>query len=236
MNISVAILAGGLATRMGSLTQNVPKALLDVAGKPFAVRQIELLSQHNLRRIVFCLGHFGHRVQETLGDGRQWQTEISYSFDGTRALGTGGALKKAVPLLTQHFIVLYGDSYLECDYEKIVEAFLAADKRGLMTVYRNDGRWDHSNVLFENGSIKAYDKGHRTAQMHHIDYGMGVLNARVFDTYPPDEPLDLAVVYQDLLAQNQLSAFEVNQRFYEIGSPAGLKEIREHFMRKESIT
>jgi NDP-sugar pyrophosphorylase family protein len=234
MNIPVAILAGGLATRLGSLTESVPKALLDIAGKPFAVRQVELLREHGFHEIVFCLGHLGHQVQEALGDGSRWSTHITYSFDGCRAMGTGGALKKALPLLASTFVVLYGDSYLECDYQTIVHAFRASEKRGLMTVFRNDGRWDNSNVVFENGTIKAYDKRHRTAEMHYIDYGMGLLDASVFDAYPPDQSLDLAVVYQDLLAQNQLAAFEVNQRFYEIGSPVGLQEMCQHFQEGQS--
>lgn len=229
MSIPVAILAGGLATRLGPLAETVPKAILDIAGKPFAIRQIELLRQHGFSDIVLCVGHLGNRLQDLLGDGRQWSVNLRYSFDGARPLGTGGALKKALPLLGDAFMVLYGDSYLECDYVKIVEAFEASGKRGLMTVFRNDGQWDHSNVILRDGRIVLYDKRLRAPEMQHIDYGLGLLRSSVFEPYSADESLDLATVYADLLAQDELAGFEVQQRFYEIGSPAGLEEMRRRF-------
>src|ERR1043166_4502402 len=235
MTTPVAILAGGLATRLGPIAQSVPKALLDVAGKPFAVRQIELLRRNGLSTIVFCLGHLAQQVQDTLGDGSRWSVRILYSLDGPRPLGTGGALKKARPLLGDNaFMVFYGDSYLPCDYQQILQSFRASGKEGLMTVFRNDGLWDTSNVEFRDGEIKAYDIIARTPAMRHIDYGMGLLKTSVLDAYPANEPLDLAVVYQDLLKRKQLSAAEASQRFFEIGSPAGYQETCQYFQTEES--
>lgn len=231
MSLPVAILAGGLATRLRPLTKSIPKVLLDVAGKPFAIRQIELLSQHGFREIVFCLGFLGEQVQEALGDGKQWDVKLNYVFDGAQPLGTGGALRKALPLLGESFVVLYGDSYLEVDYEAIVQAFEVSGKQGLMTVFHNAGRWDRSNVLFQKGSILRYDKQLASPEMQHIDYGMGVLQASAVRKYPVDTALDLAAIYQDLLAKDELAGFEVEQRFYEIGSPAGLEETREYFSK-----
>jgi NDP-sugar pyrophosphorylase family protein len=236
MSLPVAILAGGLATRLRPLTEQIPKSLIEVAGKPFAVHQLELLRQHGLTQIVFCVGYLGEQVQVVLGDGSRWGMSIRYAFDGPvlsgvegpTLLGTGGALRRALPWLGEAFFVLYGDSYLECDYAAVERAFHSAGKLGLMTVFRNTDQWDHSNVLFRNGRIERYDKRQRTPEMQHIDYGLGVLQAQALEVYPPDQPLDLAIVYQDLLARDQLAAFEVTQRFYEIGSPAGLAEIREY--------
>lgn len=231
MSLPVAILAGGLATRLLPLTKRIPKVLLDVAGKPFAVRQIELLRQHGFKEIVFCLGYLGEQVQASLGDGSHWGVNLNYVYDGAHPLGTGGALRKALPLLEEAFVVLYGDSYLEIDYEAVVHAFEVSGKQGLMTVFRNAGRWDRSNVLFQGGCIQRYDKQLASPEMQHIDYGIGILQSSVVREYPIDTPLDLAAIYQELLARNELAGFEVEQRFYEIGSPAGLEETRKYFSK-----
>lgn len=233
MSLPVAILAGGMATRLRPLTNGIPKVLLDVAGKPFAVRQIELLRQHGFKEIVFCLGYLGEQVQACLGDGRHWGVKLDYVFDGAHPLGTGGALRKALPLLGEAFVVLYGDSYLEIDYEAVIQAFQVSGKDGLMTVFRNAGQWDRSNVLFQGGHIRRYDKRLSSPEMQHIDYGLGVLRSSVLKAYPTDKALDLAKVYQDLLARKELAAFEVDQRFYEIGSPAGLDETRKYFSKSK---
>jgi MurNAc alpha-1-phosphate uridylyltransferase len=230
MSLPVAIIAGGFATRLRPLTEMIPKVLLDVGGQPFAVRQIELLRRHGLNRIVFCLGYLGEQVQATLGDGSRWNVKLDYVFDGETPLGTGGAVRWALPLLGDAFVVIYGDSYLECDYQAVIEAFHASGKQGLMTVFRNAGMWDRSNVWFEAGSIMRYDKHANLPEMQYIDYGLGILRADALRSYPLAQPLDLATVYQDLLAKNELAGFEVTQRFYEIGSLAGLEETREYIL------
>jgi len=164
-------------------------------------------------------------IAAEIGDGARSNLRIDYSFDRPRLLGTGGALKRALPLLGRRFFVLYGDSYLPIDYRKVALAFATGDKAGLMTVYRNQGRWDASNVQFEAGQILRYDKKQPTPEMHHIDYGLGVLRAESLAPWPDDEPFDLADVYRYLLSENQLSGHEVTERFYEIGSPEGLAEL-----------
>jgi NDP-sugar pyrophosphorylase family protein len=226
MTLPVAVLAGGLATRLWPLTQSIPKSLVEVAGKPFAVHQIELLKRAGVGQIVYCIGYLGAMVRDELGDGSQFGVRIAYSEDGPRPLGTGGAVRRALPLLGPAFFVLYGDSYLKCEYGAVEEAFRASGKKGLMTVLRNEDRWDRSNVVFEGGRILRYDKKERDARMKHIDYGLGVLSPGAFDQYPWDKALDLATVYQDLLGAGDLAGFEVSERFYEVGSAAGLEETR----------
>ncbi len=224
MSLPVAILAGGLATRLRPITESIPKALVEVAGKPFVEHQVELLRSHGLEDIVFCLGYRGEQVEACLGDGSRWGARLRYCYDGPRLLGTGGALKRALPLLGEAFLVLYGDSYLECDYAAVARAFTDSKLQGLMTVFRNDGAFDRSNVLFRDGRILRYDKRDSTHEMRHIDYGLGALKVAALDRYSADDPLDLAQVYQDLLSNGQLAAYEVADRFYEIGSPEGLAE------------
>lgn len=235
MSLPVAILAGGLARRLRPLTESIPKALIEVQGKPFAIHQIALLQRNGLTEIVMCVGYLGEQVQSALGDGAALGVHLDYSFDGPRPLGTGGALRKALPLLSESFFVLYGDSYLECDYAAVEAAYLDSRKPALMTVYRNAGRWDRSNVVYRQGLIRAYDKSQALNEMKHIDYGLGVMSRRALEAYPAGEELDLATVYQDLLRGGQLGGYEVSTRFYEIGSQKGLEALRDHLARHASV-
>ena len=234
MSLPVAILAGGLATRLRPLTEKIAKSLVEVDGKPFIVHQVELLRRNGVTHVVLCLGYLGEQVQAELGDGSRWGMQVDYMFDGPVLLGTAGALRRAFPRLGEEFFVLYGDSYLDCDYATVESAFLASGKLGLMTVFHNTNLWDRSNVIFENGRIQRYDKKNLVPEMKHIDYGLGVLQASALERYPVDCVLDLATVYQDLLAQDQLAGYEVLQRFYEIGSPSGLQETRDYILLKEN--
>lgn len=224
-NFPVAILAGGLATRLRPLTETVPKLLVEVAGEPFFSHQIRLLKAAGLARIVLCVGFLGEKVVEHYGDGSAWGVHIEYVFDGPKLLGTGGALIRALPKLGESFYVLYGDSYLPIDYGAVGDFFERSRKLGLMTVFENRERYDASNVWFEGGEIKVYDKKARVPQMQHIDYGLGVFRAAAFDGFPRDAVVDLAEVQKSLLNRGELAGYEVHQRFYEIGSHAGLAEL-----------
>ena len=224
----VIILAGGLATRLHPYTETIPKALMDVHGEPFLAHQLRLLAAAGITRAVISTGYLGEMIQEFAGDGRRFGLNVQYSFDGARLLGTGGAVKKALPLAGPRFFTLYGDSYLECDYAAVARAFEISGKRGLMTVYRNEGRYDTSNVEFAGGTILNYDKRNHTPAMRHIDYGLGVFDASAFAEVPPHTPWDLERVYRDLLARGDLAGYEITRRFYEIGSPEGLEEFRRY--------
>jgi NDP-sugar pyrophosphorylase family protein len=226
VSLPVAILAGGLATRLHPVTTTVPKALVDVVGRPFAEHQLDWLRSQGVEHVVFCVAHLGEMIRDALGNGARWNFHIDYVFDGGTLLGTAGALKRALPVLGEAFFVLYGDSLLTCDLPVIERAFRASGRAGLMTVFRNDDKWDRSNVLFREGRLLRYDKVNRTPEMQHIDYGLGVLTDRAVAPVPPDRPFDLATVYQRLLADDDLAGVETTDRFYEIGSPEGLEETR----------
>ncbi len=171
----------------------------------------------------------GQQIVETAGDGRAFGLSVRYSFDGPKLLGTAGAIRQALAKIPgPAFFVLYGDSYLECDYGAVQAAFAGCGKAALMTVLGNEQRWEPSNVELADGRILAYDKKDRTTRMRHIDYGLGVFHKQAFDLVTSDEPYDLATLYQELLRRNQLAYFEVFQRFYEIGSPRGLEETRQY--------
>lgn len=220
--IPVAILAGGLATRLGDVTKTVPKALLDIGGKPFIAYQLELLRAAGVTKVVMCIAHLADQIEAVLGDGSAYGLEVAYSHDPL--LGTGGALRNALPLLGDEFLVMYGDSYLLCDYAGITRAWQTSGKLGLMTVYKNDGQYDASNVEMRDGQVARYDKSNGSG-LTHIDWGLGAFRAEAFAGYPEGK-LDLVRIYQDLLANDQLFGYEVSERFYEIGSHAGLEELR----------
>jgi NDP-sugar pyrophosphorylase family protein len=221
----VAILAGGLATRLRPVTEKVPKSLIEINGEPFVAHQLRLLAANGIRRVTLCVGFLGEMLEAWGGDGSRFGMELTYSYDGPSLLGTAGAIRKARPLLGPDFFVLYGDSYLPCDYRAVQQAFETSGKRALMTVYHNRGLWDSSNVRFENGRILAYDKKVRPPEMRHIDYGLGVFDACAFDDVPENAPSDLADLYQRLLTSRELAGLEIGQRFYETGSFAGIEEL-----------
>lgn len=217
-------MAGGLATRLRPITTTIPKSMVPVADKPFIAHQVENLVGQGITEIVVCSGYLGEQIAAFLGDGSQFGCHVEYSFDGEKLLGTGGALQKALPLLGKEFLVMYGDSYLAAPIVPVWNEFLRSGKPALMTVFWNGNQWDKSNIEFRDGSIVNYDKVAPTAAMEYIDYGLGCIRAGVFESWPKDTAFDLAAVYQDLVKKQQLAGYEVKERFYEIGSPAGLTE------------
>jgi len=229
-DVPVAILAGGLATRLGSLTGTTPKALVEVAGRPFVDHQLSLLLRHGIRRVVFCVGHLGEQIEAHLGDGANRGLSISYSYDGDQLRGTAGALRRALPELGDPSWVMYGDSYMDIDYAAVLAEFERRGARALMTVIRNDNRWDRSNAEYRDGRLIAYNKRQQTPEMRHIDYGVALLSRDVMKQVPESVPYDLADLYCELVAAGTMIGYEVTDRFYEIGSPAGLEETRQHLM------
>lgn len=228
----LVLLAGGLATRLKPVTEKIPKSMLEVAGKPFIHHQLELLREKGISKAVICAGYLGEQIKDYIKDGRDFGLEIDYSFDGDKLLGTGGAIKKCLDKLSENFFIMYGDSYLDAEFEIINEYFLKSGKTGLMTVFRNENKWDKSNIKFENGQILNYDKNSKDTEMEYIDYGLGMLNKRAFDDFGNREVFDLEEVYRNLLKKNDLSGYEMKDRFYETGSFIGLEETEKYLLSR----
>jgi MurNAc alpha-1-phosphate uridylyltransferase len=230
-----AILSGGLATRLRPLTERIPKALVEVAGKPFIDRQLTLLQRKGIRHVVLCLGYMGQQVERVVGNGEHWDLKVDYSYDGPELLGTAGALQKARGYLGDLFWVLYGDSYLDFDYRAVSDYFKqeGAGKLGLMTVFANQNRWDKSNVIFKNGHILRYDKPTQSSEMHHIDYGAAILRVNALDLIPKS-PHGLAYVYSQMVDAGLMLGYEVTERFYEIGSYGGIEDAGRYFAELDS--
>jgi NDP-sugar pyrophosphorylase family protein len=232
----LALLAGGLATRLRPITMTVPKSMVPVAGEPFIAHQLRLLVDQGVREIVMCVGFLGEQLQEFVGDGSAFGCHVEYSFDGDKLKGTGGAIKQALPLLGDHFFIMYGDSYLPTAFAPVYQRFVDSGLQGLMTVYKNENQWDTSNVEFRDGRIIRYHKRERTPEMHYIDYGLGIVRAEVFKRWAADEIFDLALLYEELVEKGQLAGYEVGERFFEIGSHQGLGETDALFLELQRST
>lgn len=231
-DVPVAILAGGLATRLRPITQKIPKALVELAGKPFIDHQLALLHRNGIRKVVLCLAYLGEMVEQHLSDGLQLGMELKYSYDGERLLGTGGAIRRAAHLLGDVFWIMYGDSYMDIDYRAVLADFASRNSLGMMTVLRNNNQWDRSNVVFRDGQVIWYDKRNQTPEMNYIDYGVAMLRREAIERIPSDQPFDLADLYAELSREGQLAGHEVFTRFYEIGTPQSLEEARAYLESK----
>jgi NDP-sugar pyrophosphorylase family protein len=224
---SVAILAGGLATRLGEVTKKLPKSLLEISGKPFIFHQLDILKSQGVKNVVLCVGHLGEMIESAVGDGRNFNLSIKYSYDGDKQLGTGGSITKALYLLDPNFFILYGDSLLPINFEKVQKAY-DAKKLGLMTIIKNENAWDLSNVLYLDGKLIEYNKRNPKPNMKYIDYGLSILNKNAFNYFINEQIFDLSDLFAVLSSRSELSAFEVYERFYEIGSQKGIQETEDY--------
>jgi MurNAc alpha-1-phosphate uridylyltransferase len=220
--LPVCVLAGGIGSRLGDLVKATPKPLLEVAGRPFLEWQLELLKAHGAHRVVLCVGYLGEQIEARLGTGADFGLELVYSYDPPEPAGTAGAIRAAMPLLGDRFLVLYGDTYLRLDYAEAQRTWIESRLPAFMTVLRNEGRWDTSNAVFADGRVTRYEKTEPGPGMDWIDYGLGGLTVDALSLAPDEH--DLARVYQLAATQGALCGYEASERFYEIGSPASLAE------------
>jgi N-acetyl-alpha-D-muramate 1-phosphate uridylyltransferase len=226
MDIQVVILAGGLATRLGNLTENRPKSLVEILGKPFLAYQLELLKNNGISDIVLCTGHLGSQIQEAFGNGSRYGVNLRYSPE-EKPLGTAGALKNAGPFLNDIFTVMYGDSYLFLDFQKMMSDFTSQNKLGLDTVFKNNDAYDKSNIAVKNNMVAKYSKTEKTKDMVYIDYGAAIFRKEALRLIPENCFSALEDLFISLIGMEQLLAFEVTERFYEIGSLQGLRDFEE---------
>jgi len=228
MMLPIVVLAGGLATRLRPITEKTPKSLIVINDIPFVLHQLNLFRQNGIDHVHFCLGHLGEMVANVVAESIfSKRMKITYSYDGETLLGTGGTIKKALPFLSDAFFVTYGDSFLNIDYQSIESRFdkLNNGNNGLMTVYKNSNQFDTSNVIFENSRIVLYSKKQLTENMEYIDYGLGILRKSHFNTYTNETPFDLSDIYEKHAINGELIGYESLERFYEIGSVAGIKDL-----------
>lgn len=225
--MQAVILAGGLATRLGQLTQNVPKSMVKISDRPFLEYQLEFLKQNAVDQVVLCVGHLGNQIEDYFGNGAKFGVKIKYSYERSKLLGTGGALKNAGPMLEDVFFTLYGDSYLSLDFSTVMSYFRKFDKLALMTVYKNYDRYDGSNVAIEGNMVRHYGISGTAEKLVYIDYGASLFRKKTLDLFPSGEVFAIGDIFTKLIAMDQLLAYEAERRFYQIGTPEGLQEFIE---------
>lgn len=231
--LQIVILAGGKATRLYPLTKRIAKSMVMIYGKPFLEHQIELLKRNKIDEIVLCVGTFSDQIMEYFGDGKKFGISIKYSIEKQDMLfGTAGALKNAENLLDRFFFVMYGDSYLPVDFHEILSYFEKSGKMGLMSVYKNDDKYDKSNVAIKNGMIEIYDKSGKNEDLSYIDYGLLVLKKETIDLLPKHKFVNLDFLLNKLIEKKELVAYKVTERFYEIGSFNGINDFENYIKSK----
>lgn len=225
--MQVVILAGGMGTRIQSVAGNLPKALVPVANKPFVFHQLDLLREHGLKKILILAGYRSDMIKQALGDGSSTGFHIQIiSENPDRLLGTGGALVNAIDHLDEAFMVMYGDSYLPVDYRQIIQWFQNQSRPAMMSVFHNAGQWDQSNVRVDGDRVAYYRKNAPAGSVDYIDYGLSIFRKDIIRRYQHAAmPLDMASIMYDLVDSRELAAYEVSQRFYEIGKPEGWAEL-----------
>ena len=231
----IVILAGGLATRLRPITEKIPKSLIEINGKPFVYHQLELLEKKGFKKIHFCLGYLGEKVENAVRESEYFKRlSITFSYDGETLLGTGGTIRKIIKNLPEYFFVTYGDSYLDINFYEIQKLFEIKKQNycSLMTVYKNCDLFDTSNVIFENGLIELYSKSKKNSKMAHIDYGLGILSNKSMGIYSKNIIFDLGELYENLSLKKKLYGYEVFQRFYEIGSLKGIEDLTNYLNLK----
>lgn len=232
--IKVAILAGGLGKRLGSLTLDIPKSMIKINNKPFIEWQLNLLSKKGVREVVLCTSHYSQIIKDYVEDGKRFNIEVKYSDDGPDQLGTGGAIKNAIDILGDSFMVMYGDSYLDIDYSEVEKVFGEINFPAMMTIYKNKGKYDLSNVLFENSIIKKYSKKNVNSNLQYIDFGLSLFKSEVFKEIKKGTYLDLADLCEELAENGKLAGFEVKNRFYEVGSKEGIEDFSRYLGEQEN--
>jgi NDP-sugar pyrophosphorylase family protein len=201
-----------------------------VCGHPFAYHQLHWLARQGVTEAIYAIGHKGHLIREYWEGEQRPVASIRYVDEGEHLRGTGGAIRLALEqgVLEESFLVIYGDSFLPVEFAPIWQAFQLSSKPALMTVLRNEGRWDRSNVIYEDGRVVLYNKT-ANAAMRYIDYGLSAFRRDLFENIA-DKVFDLSTLFHDLSVKGNLAGFEVHDRFYEIGSPAGLDDLERYLV------
>jgi MurNAc alpha-1-phosphate uridylyltransferase len=232
MMLPIVILCGGLSTRLQPLTENIPKSMIDVIGKPFIDHQLSLLKENGVKEVILCIGRFGNQIQNYVNDGKQWGISVQYSQDGNKLLGTGGALKKALPILPDEFIVMNGDSYLDINYNNVLQKYISMGNPLLMTVFPVIDMYTYKNVYIKNKTIILYDKSGAHPKLNYIDYGLTFMKKRLLQDLKTGSIFDFSVIYSKAISQHIASYYESPKIFHEMGSHKGLKETIEYIGRR----
>lgn len=235
-DIQVVVLMGGLGTRLKEFTKECPKSLVNVNGKPFFEYSLDLMIKAGFKKFLFLIGYKAEMIEDYFGDGSRYGIKIDYCYDGKELLGTGGAVRRALDLIEEDFLLMYGDSFMDINYEECVYRYFKgkeSGRRAIMTVLKNNNMFDKSNVIMKDGKIVLYDKVNMTPEMEYIDYGVCMYERSLFEPYEKGEKFDLAKIQNELSIEGKMEACEVTKRFYEIGNPDSLKEFTDYIRHRQ---
>lgn len=223
----MVILCGGLATRLGNLSKRIPKSMIQIEGKSFLEYQIENLKKYSIKDIILCVGHLSEKIENYFGNGEKLGVNIKYSYDREKLLGPMGAVKNAESKLEEVFFIMYGDSYISIDFQKVYAFFIKNNKLGLMVVYKNYDKYDNSNLSVKDNMVIGHKASGITDNINYIDYGTSVLRRKSLNLISEDTFCSTEQFFIKLIIKKELLAYEANKRFYHIGTPNSLEEFRE---------
>jgi NDP-sugar pyrophosphorylase family protein len=234
--MQAVILAGGLGTRLGELTRDMPKAMTPFHDRPFLHYSVKLLGNQGIRDIVICIGYLGEQIKDFFGNGQKMGVNIKYSQEGERLLGTGGALRQARDMFDSYFLVLNGDTYLPIDYREVEGKHLQRGRKALMVVYDNkiDTEVKNNIALDDDETVLRYDKEGISSELNYVEAGAIILRKEVLELIPEEVPISLEDgIYSPLIQEREMAAYITKQRFYDIGTPERQKAFEE-FVKKVS--
>ena len=232
----VVILAGGLATRLGKLTEKIPKSLIQINSNPFVYWQLKLLKESEFSEVYLLVSHFGNQILDFIGDGSKFDLKVNYIFDGEVSLGTGGAILKNLSKLPEKFFLLYGDSYLDIDYLKMEKHFLQEESDYLMGVCPKTHQYNFTpNVQFSSGKVLRYSKVSSTSSMKHEDFGVSIISKSVFMNLKGEEYKDLGSIMSVLADQGIITGYLFQEKYYEVGSEIGIELTTKYLREKYGI-
>ncbi len=225
--MQAAIIAGGRGTRLAPLTNDMPKPMIPVNGKPFLEYELSLLKSNGITDFVICLGYLGNLIQEYFGNGDKFGIRIDYCYDGDKPMDVIGALKRAEPLLHDRFFMTYADCYLRADYAIAMQELEKSKKMAMMLVFKNHNKYGTSDVEVFEGRVINYNKKVQTSNMIYINYGVTVLRRDSLKIVPADTAYGEEEFFGKLIRDGQLIAHVVGERFYEIGTIQSLSEFKD---------
>ncbi len=229
------ILAGGLGTRLRPLTENIPKPMVQVAGKPFLDYELRFLLKNGFQKFLICAGYKSKVIEDYFHGGDALKISISYSKEPDQLLGAAGALKNATSLLEPEFMVTYGDSFLRMDYAQFIDDFHSLGKLGTMAVLENHNQFGKSDLKVQNGLVTKYDKSGTDPELTWINFGATLLQKIALEYIPEGRAVGEEEFYGKLIKRNELAAFPTFDRFYEIGTVSGLREFQKFLLENAGL-
>lgn len=218
--MQTVILAGGLGTRLSPITVDIPKPMVLIKDKPFLEYLILMLKKHSLKRILLCVGYLGRKIEAYFGNGLRWGIEIKYSYE-KELLGTGGALKLASNLIEEKFLLLYGDSYLDINYNEFINFFERQKTTGSVVIYDNTMGDTNvkNNITIDGNLITIYDKNKKDARLKYVEAGVSIFRKRLLNLIDGNRFVSLENdIFPVLINQHELTGYKSKTRFYDIGT------------------